>query len=126
MKVVLFGASGGVGRLLLRELLDQEHTIEAGVRDPAKIDVHHARLTVVRGDVTDPEAVRSAVADAEAVVSVVGQSRGSPTDLLARFAANLGPALAGTDVQRVVTLVGAGVTWPGDGPPGLGRRAMWR
>lgn len=124
MNVVVFGASGGVGRLLVREVLDRGHRVTAVLRTPSKLALAHEALRVVPGDVCEAATVQRGLEGAEAVLSTVGQLRGSPPDLLGRFAEHLLPALAGSGVGRVVTLVGAGVSWPGDGPPGFGRRGV--
>jgi uncharacterized protein YbjT (DUF2867 family) len=52
MRLLVFGSTGGTGRQLLIQALDQDHSVTAYARDPAKIeDIQHSRLTVVRGDV---------------------------------------------------------------------------
>lgn len=62
------GASRGLGRALVQELLDQGHLVVAGVRDPASVDPFQAppgHLELVELDVTSEsqpdEAVRFAV-----------------------------------------------------------------
>lgn len=82
MKVAVFGASGGTGRLLCEGALEHGHEVTAFVRDPDKLGIEHERLRVVRGDVTDASAVDGAVAGQEAVASVLGpagQNTGDPS-----------------------------------------------
>lgn len=50
-KVALIGASGFVGSAILRELLDRGFTVEALVRNPAKITLKNPSLTVKKVDV---------------------------------------------------------------------------
>ena len=58
--MLVFGSTGGTGRELLIQALDQDHRVTAYARDPAKIkDIQHSRLTVVRGDVLDTVTVKS-------------------------------------------------------------------
>ena len=47
MKVLIFGANGRTGRLLVDRALDQDHDVTAFVRDSALIDKRHDRLHVV-------------------------------------------------------------------------------
>ena len=73
MKILVFGASGGTGRVLVTQALDQGHVVTAFVRDPAKIDdVKHANLSVVRGDVLNPSDVGNAVTGQDAVLVTIG------------------------------------------------------
>ena len=47
MKVLVFGASGGTGRELLKQALDKGMEVTAFVRDAAKVeDIQHPTLTV--------------------------------------------------------------------------------
>lgn len=73
MKILVFGASGGTGRELVTQALDQGHVVTAFVRDPVKIDdVQHANLSVVSGDVLNPSDVSNAVTGQEAVLVSIG------------------------------------------------------
>jgi uncharacterized protein YbjT (DUF2867 family) len=73
--VVVFGASGRTGRLLVEQALAAGHAVTAFVRDPARLPVTHARLRVVRGDVRDPQRVAEAVAGQDAVLSALGPNK---------------------------------------------------
>jgi putative NADH-flavin reductase len=123
MNLTLFGASGRTGRLLLEQALPH-HTVTAFVRDPAKLGVQHPNLRVVQGDLGDSARVAEAIAGADAVVSVAGQTKTSPADLLAVTAHHIVSGMKQHGVTRLVTLLGAGVSDPGDLPPSLGRRFM--
>ena len=50
MKITVFGATGGVGREVVRQALDAGHEVTAVVRDPARLPVPaHERLHVATG-----------------------------------------------------------------------------
>ncbi|MFN0188843.1 MAG: NAD(P)-dependent oxidoreductase [Bacteroidia bacterium] len=51
MEVILFGASGGTGKEVLLQALEQGHCVTAITRDPSKITIQSESLTVVQGDV---------------------------------------------------------------------------
>ncbi len=73
MKLLIFGATGGTGRELLKQALDQGHHLVAFVRDPTKLEEFQSpNLRVIRGDVLDSAATESAVAGQEAVFSTIG------------------------------------------------------
>ncbi len=71
MHIALFGATGGTGRQVLAQALEQGHTLAALARDPAKLDPGDG-LTIVGGDVLDPAAVAECVQGADAVICVLG------------------------------------------------------
>ena len=72
MRLLVFGASGRTGRLLVRQALDQGQVVTAFARDPARVRLTHANLRTVRGDVLEPDTVRTAVAGQDAVLSALG------------------------------------------------------
>ncbi|MFG2992539.1 NAD(P)-dependent oxidoreductase [Streptomyces sp. NPDC048257] len=91
MKITVFGATGGVGREVVRQALAAGHEVTAVVRDPARLPVPaHERLHVATvADVTDREAVLSAVSGQDAVVSALGAA----SNKQARQTPVAGPAL---------------------------------
>lgn len=46
MKIALLGATGQTGQYLVKQALEQGHTVTAVVRNPAKLAVHHDNLKV--------------------------------------------------------------------------------
>lgn len=75
MKLVVFGATGSVGRKLVEQGLEEGHEITAFVRTPDKLAVAHPNLSLVQGDVLDYAAVREAVRGQEAVLCALGAGR---------------------------------------------------
>src|SRR5205807_10600885 len=74
VRVAVFGASGGVGRLVTEQALGRGHEVVAYVRSPAKLGLAHERLRVVAGELTNREAIGEVVRDADAVISALGPS----------------------------------------------------
>ncbi|MFD0557811.1 NAD(P)-dependent oxidoreductase [Stackebrandtia endophytica] len=72
LTLLILGASGGTGKLLVEQALAAGHHVVAAVRNPAKIDTRHERLRVHRADVADPDDLRPLVAEADAVLSALG------------------------------------------------------
>ncbi|THG93413.1 hypothetical protein EW145_g8382, partial [Phellinidium pouzarii] len=75
MHVLVLGGTGGIGPLLIRELLVAEHTVVVYARSPQKVpsDISsNPSVTIVKGDLTDAGAMSSALAGVHAVVSVLG------------------------------------------------------
>lgn len=72
MRLVVFGANGPTGRLLIEQALATGHEVVAATRRPDEI-IRRERLEVRGGvDVTDPDAVDATVNGSDAVVSVLG------------------------------------------------------
>ena len=111
-KIVLFGASGMIGRRVLAEALERGHEVTAVVRDPSKITAASEKLKVRTGDVTDPAAVTRLAQGADAVIAAVSQ-RGPGLDQKAAYQ-KVGESLVeglralGEDAPHVVTVGGAG------------------
>jgi putative NADH-flavin reductase len=123
-RVVIFGAGGRVGQLLTAEVLRREIAVKAVLRDPSKLALRHDLLTVTKGDVLRAEDVVAGVEGVDAVLSAVGQRRGSAHDTMTQFGGHLVSAMERAQVTRVVSLLGAAVVMPGDGPPDFGRRLV--
>lgn len=91
MKITVFGATGGVGREVVRQALAAGHEVTAVVRDPARLEVpaqERLRVAVVK-DLTDDSALVPVLAGQDAVVSALGAANNKQ----ARLAPVTGPAL---------------------------------
>ena len=112
MNIVVFGASGKVGRLVTQKLLEQGHTVTAFVHRASLPDP--GRLRTVKGDVHNVQQVGEAVRGNEAVVCVLG-SWGTPTkDIISAATRNIIAASRQHDIQRLVSLSGADARAAGD------------
>ncbi len=73
MHVFLTGATGFVGSYVLRELLEQGHTVRCLARKPDELPVPvSARLERVKGDVSDPKRLQGVMRGCDAVIHLVG------------------------------------------------------
>lgn len=48
MKIAVLGATGQTGQFLIKQALEQGHTVTAIVRNPAKLAVHNDNLKVIK------------------------------------------------------------------------------
>ena len=109
MKLLIFGSTGGTGREVVKQALDQGHSVTAYARDPAKIeDIQHSNLKVVRGNVLDPVAVKEAVAGHEAVFVTIGAGP-TRTTLREDGTRNIVDAMQGAGVKRLICQSSLGV-----------------
>jgi putative NADH-flavin reductase len=121
--IVIFGASGRTGRLVLEQALARGYHVTAFVRDPAKLSLRHERLRVVQGDIQDAEKVAGAVAGQDAVVSALGPAQNTPDYQIERGTRHIIAAMKRHGVARLVATAGAGVRVPQD-KPGLPDRLI--
>ena len=61
MNLVVLGATGRTGGLVVEQALAAGHTVTALVRSPEKLTTGHSNLNVVRGEATDASAVTGAL-----------------------------------------------------------------
>lgn len=61
MQVVVFGATGRTGSLVVVEALATGHTVTAVTSHPGAVEISHERLRVVPRDVLDASVVDGAV-----------------------------------------------------------------
>src|ERR687898_1230717 len=78
VKVLIIGATGGTGRILLDKALEQGHEVTALARNPSAIAPRDYRPRVLQGNALDPDAVEAAVAGQDAVISALGTRRTKP------------------------------------------------
>jgi uncharacterized protein YbjT (DUF2867 family) len=117
MKLLVFGSTGGTGRELVRQALEQGHRVTAYARDPAKVgEASHAGLQVVCGDVLDPVAVENAVPGHDAVLCAIGAGAGR-TSLREDGTRNIVRAMESAGVRRLVCQSSLGI---GDSRANLG------
>jgi len=108
MRVVVFGATGSVGRHVVEQWLARGHDVTAFVRDPPGLDLAHEGLTVFRGDVLDAASVERAVRGQGAVLCSIGAGRKGR--VRSEGTRNIVRALVGAGVRRLVcqTTLGTG------------------
>jgi putative NADH-flavin reductase len=126
MKLTVFGATGGIGRELVRQALDAGHQVTAVVRDPTRLTVTGGRLDVVRADLTDPEELRAAVRDRDAVLSGLGPRSRKDAGVATRLTRTVLRAMEAEGVRRLL-VVSAGPVGPApqdDGPLDRGMRGL--
>ncbi len=75
MKIIIFGATGTIGRHLVEQALSQNHQVTAFSRKPHALAIEHQKLTPQAGDVLDRQVVSNAVQGHDAVLVVLGAGR---------------------------------------------------
>jgi len=104
MKVLVIGATGNTGRLIVPRLLRDGHTVTAFVRQLAKVTVSDDRLRVIQGDVRDALSLDAAVMGHDAVIATFGPRTLAKTDVQEVFMRHLVSAMAHGNVRRLIDL----------------------
>jgi len=111
VKLVVLGATGATGRLLVDQAIDRGHEVVAYVRRPGALS-ERPGLRVLGGNLTDEPALRAAFAGADAVLCALGPNRAKDlvgTDLMQRMLPPIARAMAAAGVRRLVLLSAFGV-----------------
>jgi putative NADH-flavin reductase len=116
MKIVVFGASRGVGLNVVEQALQAGHTVTAFVRTPSAFPLQHPNLTVFQGDSMDAAAVEKAIAGQEAVVSTLGPTRPPVPGMMETSSKNIVAGMKKHGVRRLISTTGAGVRQHEDQP----------
>ena len=107
MKIVVFGSTGSIGKMVVEQALAANHHVTAFLRDPAKLSVAHPNLTLVKGDVMNIDDVKRAVEGHDAVVCTLGA--GAKGNVRAEGTKNIIEAMNVSHVKRLICQSSLGV-----------------
>ena len=89
LNILVYGATGKIGSLVVDEALHRGHTVTAVSRDPAKIKQSHQNLTAVKGDLLDAESIVGLAVDRDVIIisvrGIIGKSK-KPESAIQRIA----------------------------------------
>ncbi|MBO3697520.1 NAD(P)-dependent oxidoreductase [Roseivirga sp. E12] len=113
MKILLLGATGRTGNLVLEQALATGHQVNCLVRSPEKVKIKHEKLTVFQGDTQNKTDLAKALEGCEAIISTLNISRTSdfpwarlrtPKDFLSKTMTQLIDLASNHNIKRVVCL----------------------
>ncbi len=105
MKFVVLGATGGTGIEIVRQAIDQGHSVTAFVRSPERLKPFGNRITVKQGDLLNSAELAKAISGHDAILSGFGPRVPIAKDdasLLRNFATALTTAMHHANVRRAV------------------------
>ncbi|KZK91690.1 hypothetical protein PsW64_00018 [Pseudovibrio sp. W64] len=113
MKVIVFGATGTVGRLATEKMLADGHEVTAFARNPNKLQIEHENLTLRAGDAASRDAVAAAIQGHDAVVITLGAGMSRNSTIRSVGTRNVILGMQQHGVKRLVcqSTLGAHESW---------------
>ena len=102
MKLLVFGASGKTGNQILQQALDQGHNVSAFVRDTSTLTIKHPKLTLLTGDVLNPDSVHKAIPGHDAVLCTIGSPANKIGVIRSQGTKNIINAMEDAGIKRLV------------------------
>lgn len=113
MRIVVFGATGIVGKAVVNEALQKGHEVTVLTRNARKVTTRHEHLHIVEGNVADKNVVRTILKDQEAVIQTLGiggKGDGKPTSIVSEANKIIMTEMEQMNVKRLIAIsvIGAG------------------
>jgi putative NADH-flavin reductase len=107
MKLLILGATGGIGMELVRQALEHNHAVTAFVRSPDKLRTYAQLINVVQGDLLNSSELANVMAGLDAVLSGFGPRvpiAKTDAHLLRDFGSSLTTAMKLSGVPRSIVV----------------------
>lgn len=108
-KVVIFGAAGKTGYLIVEQALSAGHQVTAAMRRPEVFTLNHPNLRSLRSDIFDIASVEDALIGQEVVICAIAAPLSQdPTDIQAFSARTLLTSMAKVGITRFLGITSGG------------------
>ncbi|WP_257668073.1 NAD(P)-dependent oxidoreductase [Parapedobacter tibetensis] len=111
-KIIVFGVTGGTGRLVVKQALEAGHQVTGVVRNPDAFTLKHQQLTIIQGDVLQPNSFENAIREQDVVISCLGTQQREPTTIYSEGVGNIIKAMQKEDINRMICISAGAVTVP--------------
>ncbi|XGW00244.1 MAG: NAD(P)-dependent oxidoreductase [Leptolyngbya sp. BL-A-14] len=109
MKLLLIGATQGIGLELLKQALQAGHDVTLLARNPDRLEIQHERLTVVKGGILDKGTIGQAVQGQEAVCITIGtKPTRKPVSVYSEGTKTVIEAMNQSSCRRLLCVTGIG------------------
>ena len=113
IRIAVLGGGGRTGKYLVTNLINRGFQIKLLLRKPEEFQIISPLIEIIKGDATDPEAIRHLVQGCQAIISTVGQRPGEPL-VASRAVTNVLEAMNEFGLKRFISLAGLNVDTPFD------------
>lgn len=113
MNVIVFGATGTIGKLAVQQMLADGHKVTAFARSPEKLQISDQNLSSIAGDATSPDDVASAIRGHDAVVVTLGAGMSRKSLIRSQGTMNVIRGMQAAGVDRLIcqSTLGAHESW---------------
>ena len=109
-KILVFGATGRTGQIIIKNLLRKGYQVSAFVRNIRKAKrIKHDNYQVIYGSIHDYQNVQMAVRNHEIIISALGTSRILPNKIISRGVENIIKAMDECGIKRLIFQSSLGV-----------------
>lgn len=110
MRLYIIGGTGKTGRELIKQSLEQGHSVTALVRNPGRLKIDHPKLSAVKGNVLDLKSFDHTIDNHDAVLSALGHKRFIiKTNILSEGTKNIIHAMEKGNVKRFICITSLGI-----------------
>ena len=113
MKVIVFGATGTVGRLAVERMLKDGHDVTAFARHPEKLELANPHLSLAAGDAFSEDDVAAAIEGHDAAVITLGAGISRTSRIRSQGTLNVIRGMQKHGVRRLIcqSTLGAHESW---------------
>jgi len=113
MKVLVVGATGQIGRLVVSAALEAHHQVVAFSRNPQSIGINNPALQYHAGDILEEDDVSEAIRRCDAVIVTIGSGMKRKTMVRSVGTKNIVDAMQQQGVKRLIcqSTLGAQESW---------------
>lgn len=109
MKILVIGATRGIGKKLAELAADEGHEVTVLVRSASKLQGGNPRLHVMEGDILDPASVTKAIAGQDAICVCIGiPLTRKPVHVFSDGIKNVLSAIGDNTEQTLIVVTGIG------------------
>ena len=106
--LIVFGATGGTGRELVRQALEHNYNVTAFARHPERLDLKSDKLSIYQGDVLNKDDVEKAVTNQDVVLCCIGAPGRDKSFTRTKGTANIIEAMQNQNVARLICMSSLG------------------
>jgi putative NADH-flavin reductase len=109
MKLLVIGATRGIGLDVVQQALEAGHEVTALARNPQSFQRQHERLKVVKGDILDKGSIGQAVEGQDAVCVTIGiKATRKPVSIFSEGTRTVVEAMKKSSCRRLICVTGIG------------------
>ncbi|WP_035178036.1 NAD(P)-dependent oxidoreductase [Alkalihalobacterium bogoriense] len=111
--VAIIGGNGKVGKYIVEQAIEKGYRVRVLSRNPKQVHVVDERVTVIKGDARNYEAIAQLLRGSDVVINTIGQPKGERA-IFSEVTSQILIAMKQENVNRYITVAGGSLTLEGD------------